>query len=48
VRVGGADIALMPGMGGIARVVVERRRLIMYAFSPLMQLRESMADRAPR
>lgn len=46
VRVGGADLALMPGMGGTARVVVERRRLIMYAFSPLMQLRESMADRA--
>ncbi len=45
VRVDGADLALMPGMGGTARVVVARRRLIMYAFSPLLQLREAMSDR---
>jgi membrane fusion protein len=45
IRVDGADRALMPGMGGTARVVVERRRLIAYAFSPLMRLREAVAER---
>lgn len=45
IRVDGADRPLVPGMGGTARVVVERRRLIAYAFAPLMQLRAAAADR---
>ncbi len=45
IRVDGADRPLVPGMGGTARVVVERRRLIAYAFAPLIQLREAVADR---
>jgi hypothetical protein len=45
IRAAGVDRALEPGMGGLARVVVERRRLIAYAFAPLMQLREAMAGR---
>lgn len=45
VRIDGADRALVPGMGGTARVVVARRRLIAYAFTPLMQLRESLSER---
>lgn len=45
IRVDGADRPLVPGMGGIARVVVERRRLITYAFAPLVQLREAVSDR---
>jgi membrane fusion protein len=48
IRVDGAERALMPGMGGIARVVVARRRLIAYAFAPLMQLRAAMSDRPKR
>jgi membrane fusion protein len=35
--------ALLPGMGGTARVVVERRALISYAFEPIRQLRENFA-----
>jgi hypothetical protein len=45
IRVDGADRPLVPGMGGTARVVVERRRLITYAFAPLVQLREAVSDR---
>jgi len=45
IRIDGADRVLIPGMGGTARIVVERRRLITYAFAPLLQLREAMADR---
>ena len=45
IRVDGADRALEPGMGGTARIVLERRRLITYAFAPLLQLREAMAER---
>ncbi len=48
IRVDGAERVLMPGMGGIARVVVARRRLIAYALGPLAQLREAMADRPGR
>ena len=48
IRVDGVDRALMPGMGGTARVVVEKRRLITYAFAPLIQLREAMAERKVR
>ena len=33
------------GMGGTARIVVSRRRLVSYAFEPLAQLRESAAER---
>jgi len=45
IRVDGADRPLVPGMGGTARVVVERRRLITYAFAPLIQLRDAVSDR---
>ena len=48
IRVDGADRQLLPGMGGTARVVVERHRLIAYAFSPLMQLRAALAVRDER
>lgn len=47
IRVAGEERALVPGMGGTARIIVARRRLIAYAFAPLAQLREAMADRAP-
>lgn len=45
IRVAGVERPFVPGMGGTARVVVERRRLIAYAFAPLMQLRAAVADR---
>jgi len=44
VRVDGAPRALLAGMGGQARVVVGRRTLVSYAFDPIRQLRESLAD----
>ena len=44
-RIDGAWRPFSPGMGGSARIVVARRRLIAYAFEPLSQLREAMADR---
>lgn len=47
IRVDGADRDLLAGMGGTARIVVERRRLISYAFAPLREFREAMADRRP-
>jgi multidrug efflux pump subunit AcrA (membrane-fusion protein) len=34
----------LPGMAGEVRVIVGRRSLVSYAFEPLRQLRESMAD----
>jgi membrane fusion protein len=40
--VGGKPRALKAGMGGVAKIVVGRRRVIAYAFEPLRQLRESM------
>ncbi|MAG33453.1 MAG: hypothetical protein CL908_21460 [Deltaproteobacteria bacterium] len=40
--VNGKPRALKPGMGGAAKIVVGRRRVIAYAFEPLRQLRESM------
>ena len=43
VVVDGEARALKPGMRGTARVVVERPRLITYAFEPLRQLRENLA-----
>jgi hypothetical protein len=30
-------------MGGTARVVIERRSLVSYAFEPIRQLRESLS-----
>jgi hypothetical protein len=39
---------LTAGMGGRADVVVGRRSLIAYAFEPLRQLRESLADAPPK
>jgi hypothetical protein len=44
VTVKGEPRPLRPGMGGRADVVVGRRALITYAFEPLRQLRESLAD----
>ncbi len=44
VIVNGERRPLAPGMGGAARVVVGRRALASYAFEPLRQLRESLAD----
>jgi multidrug efflux pump subunit AcrA (membrane-fusion protein) len=44
VHVDGRDSRLVPGMGGRADVVVGRRSLISYAFEPLRQLRENLAD----
>lgn len=41
VSVSGEARPLLPGMAGIARIVVGRRSLISYAFGPLRQLRES-------
>lgn len=35
---------LIPGMGGRAQVVVEKRSLISYAFTPIRQLRAILAD----
>lgn len=54
VELGDAGIAIdgqlrpyLPGMAGEVRVVVGRRSLASYAFEPLRQLRESMADAPP-
>jgi multidrug efflux pump subunit AcrA (membrane-fusion protein) len=44
VRVNGQPRPLMPGMGGTARVIVGSRSLISYAFEPLRQLRENLAE----
>jgi membrane fusion protein len=35
---------LLPGMGGRAKIVVGRRRLVSYVFEPLRQLQESVSD----
>ena len=45
IRVDGEMRPLMPRMGGTARIVVARRRLVSYAFEPLRALREAAADR---
>ena len=47
VRITGESRPLLAGMGGHADVVVGRRSLISYAFEPVRQLREQLADRAP-
>ena len=44
VRVRGRLEPLRPGMGGKADVLVGRRSLVSYAFEPLRQLRESVAQ----
>lgn len=43
IRVDGQPRPLLPGMTGLAEVVVGRRALIAYAFEPLRQLRENLA-----
>lgn len=48
ITVEGEPRPLTAGMGGRADVVVGRRALIAYAFEPLRQLRESLADAPPR
>lgn len=48
ITVQGERRPLTAGMGGRADVVVGRRSLIAYAFEPLRQLRESLADAPPR
>jgi multidrug efflux pump subunit AcrA (membrane-fusion protein) len=47
VRVKGEHRPLLAGMGGRADVIVDRRRLISYAFEPIYMLRETFADRRP-
>ena len=44
ITVKGEARALTAGMGGRADVIVGRRRLAAYAFEPVRQLRESLAD----
>jgi multidrug efflux pump subunit AcrA (membrane-fusion protein) len=48
ITVKGERRPLTAGMGGRADVVVGRRSLIAYAFEPLRQLKESVADAPPR
>ena len=47
VRIGGAEKAVLPGMGGRAAVITGRRSLLSYAFEPLRQMREAMARGRP-
>lgn len=44
IHVKGEARLLTAGMGGRADVIVGRRRLVAYAFEPVRQLRESLAD----
>jgi multidrug efflux pump subunit AcrA (membrane-fusion protein) len=44
IAVAGRARPLLAGMRGRAKIVVGRRRLVSYAFEPLRELRESMAD----
>jgi hypothetical protein len=48
IRVDGLLRPYLPGMGGQARVVVDRRTLISYAFEPIRELRESLAGAPER
>lgn len=43
IRVDGRARSLLAGMGGQARVVIDRRTLVSYVFEPIRQLRESLA-----
>lgn len=45
--VNGKPRSLKAGMGGVAKIVVGRRRVIGYAFEPLRQLRESVRAAPP-
>lgn len=47
VRIGGAEKAVLPGMGGRAAVIPWRRSHLSYAFTPLRQMREAMASGWP-
>lgn len=47
IQVKGEARLLTAGMGGRADVIVGRRRLVAYAFEPVRQLRESLADAPP-
>lgn len=47
VRVGATTRPVLPGMSGVAAVVVGRRTLASYAFEPLRQMREALADAPP-
>jgi HlyD family type I secretion membrane fusion protein len=44
----GQDRPLRAGMGGQAQIVVGRRSLLHYAFEPLWQLKENMANPPPK
>jgi multidrug efflux pump subunit AcrA (membrane-fusion protein) len=48
ISVKGEPRPLTAGMGGRAQVVIGRRSLITFAFEPLRQLRESLADAPPK
>ena len=48
VQVKGESRPLMAGMGGRADIVVGRRSMISYAFEPIRQLKETLADRPAR
>jgi len=48
VIVSGLKRSLMPGMGGRAEVVVDRRPLISYVFEPIRQLRENLKQPPPQ
>ncbi len=48
IRIDGQRRALLPGMGGRALVIVGRRSLLSYAFEPIRQLRENLADAPDR
>ena len=44
VIVQGQKRSLLPGMGGLAEIVIARRSVISYAFEPVRQLRESLKE----
>jgi multidrug efflux pump subunit AcrA (membrane-fusion protein) len=44
ITLSGQPRALLPGMGGRADIVVDRRSLASYAFEPIRVLRESLAE----
>jgi multidrug efflux pump subunit AcrA (membrane-fusion protein) len=46
-RINGEPRTVLPGMGGVASIVVGRRSLASYAIEPLRQMREAMATGPP-
>ncbi len=46
-RIGDAEKAVLPGMGGRAAVITGRRSPLSYAFEPLRQMREAMSTGRP-